>query len=124
MSNETKVQASSGDMHITISGKSEIFGGVDLSLEAAKTIIEGLDFKFAQDKDYDFPQKAHIQIVDALGSSIKSLGFDPRDQPNIIVVQQFLNWFIDEAKLHEAPEYRRLLDKDENDDFEFDFELK
>jgi hypothetical protein len=110
------IEIRSDGLKIIVKGDSKIFGGVDLSLKAALTLIESLDFKFAQDHvGFDYPQKAHIQVINSLGRSIKAQGFYPDELSNIEVVQHFLNWFI-EQNIHESDEYTSLL-KDEEDEY-------
>ncbi|WP_342480258.1 hypothetical protein NST07_23515 [Paenibacillus sp. FSL L8-0340] len=104
----------SEDVTVTINGEHEIFMGADLQLKAVKAIIESMDFKFAHEDDYAYSQKAHIQIINSLGKSIKSEGIYPDEMPNILVVQSFLNWFIDDEKLHENKVYAELLKDDED----------
>ncbi|MEC0089916.1 hypothetical protein [Paenibacillus macquariensis] len=117
MEKRNKVEMFSEDININIEGKSDIFGGVDLSVKAAREIIESLDFKFAYETvGMEYSQIAHIQLVSSIGRSIKNLGFYPDEMPNIEVIQHFLNWFIDEAKLHETEKYATLLEEDEEDE--------
>ncbi|UNK20446.1 hypothetical protein MNQ98_10715 [Paenibacillus sp. N3/727] len=42
----TDIQIRSGEMTITVEGEHEIFGGVDLQIEAIIAMIETLDFNF------------------------------------------------------------------------------
>lgn len=90
--------------------------GADLQLKVAKAIIECMDFKLAHEGDYTFSQKAHIQIqiINSLGKSIKNEGIYPDETPNIQFVQSFLNWFINDAKLHKNKVYTELLKDDED----------
>lgn len=109
----------SQDVSVKVEGKSEIFGGVDLQVAAAKQLLSFIDFKFAQEHaGMDYPQKAHIQLINAIGSTIKDQGYYPDELSNLEVVQGFLNWFLDDAKLHQTEEYVELLKEDEDEEFE------
>ncbi|MEK4207137.1 hypothetical protein [Paenibacillus sp. FSL R10-2788] len=121
MSEYNDIQINLENMTIKIEGEHEIFGGADLQLKAAKTIIEMMDFKFAHETDYGYSQKAHIQLINSIGKSIKNEGVYPDEMPNIQVVQSFLNWFIEDEKLHENKVYAELLKDEEENMGEYDF---
>jgi hypothetical protein len=96
---------------IEIKGSSDQFGALDLQVEAIKSLISMMDFKFAEEEDFDIRQKVYLQILDAVGSMIK-LDFEgfSDEKRNIEVVRDFLNWVLEE-KLCELPGYRELLDR-------------
>lgn len=105
---------------IEIKGSSNQFGALDLQVEAIKSLISMMDFKFAEEEDFDIRQKVYLQILDAVGSMIK-LDFEgfSDEKRNIEAVRDFLNWVLEE-KLHEHPGYKELLDQPkEEDDFDF-----
>jgi hypothetical protein len=120
MNNVKTISIQSGDIKINIEGNSEQFGGLDLQVKAVKALIEVMDFKFAEEEDFEIRQKVYLQILDAVGSMIK-LDFEgfSDEKRNIEAVRDFLDWVLEE-KLHEHPGYKELLDQpQEEDDFDF-----
>ncbi|MFD2384987.1 hypothetical protein ACFSWD_28380 [Paenibacillus xanthanilyticus] len=120
---QAEIEIFSEGINVTITGEGDekVFGNVDLSLKAAVATIEMLDFKFALDVDDNYAQKAHVQLLHAIGGSIKAGGFYPSEATNLQVAQSFLNWFL-ENKLDKEPEYAELLKQDE-DEADFSFPL-
>ncbi|ATA58808.1 hypothetical protein [Geobacillus stearothermophilus] len=102
---------------IEIKGPSNQFGALDLQVQAIKSLISTMDFKFAEEGDFEVRQKVYLQILDAVGSMIK-LDFEGfiDEKRNIEAVCDFLNWVLEE-KIYELSGYRELLDQSaEGDD--------
>jgi hypothetical protein len=87
-----------GDKEITVEGSSDIFGGLGLQINAIKVMLENLDFKFAYDHvGYDYADKAFLQILDSLGSALKSeITEYPEGISNIKFVQYYLKFLLEE----------------------------
>jgi hypothetical protein len=116
MSKENAIYIESDDVKIEVTGKSNQLGGLDLQVKAITSLIEMIDYKFAESKDPEIRQKVALQILDSLGSCIKydMIGFSNRNKKNIEVTQEFINWIIN-TNVHKQPEYAAFLDKEEQE---------
>ncbi|MMZ54846.1 hypothetical protein D1872_166750 [compost metagenome] len=86
-----------GANEIVVEGNSEIFGGVDLQINAIKVMLENLDFKFARDQaGYDYSDKAFLQIIDSLGSALRAEGEYPEGISNVEAVLYYLKFALEE----------------------------
>ncbi|MGG4481230.1 hypothetical protein [Paenibacillus illinoisensis] len=87
-----------GDNEIVVEGNSEIFGGVDLQVNAITTMLGSLDFKFAHDHvGYEYADKAFTKILDSLGGALKAeIAEYPDGMSNIEFVQYYLNFMLEE----------------------------
>jgi hypothetical protein len=51
LENDRRFDIMGEDIKITVEGKGALFGGLDLQVNAIKTMIEMMDFKFAEEAD-------------------------------------------------------------------------
>jgi hypothetical protein len=51
MSTNRRIELNHEDLKITIEGKGDVFGSLDLQVNAIKALISMLDFKFAENID-------------------------------------------------------------------------
>jgi hypothetical protein len=111
MERDKFIEYHSEDLKIVIEGEGDIFGSLDLKVRAIKALIANIDFKFAEEIDEYAKDKVFLQIIDSLGSLIKSDAMFPQDskQINIDVTRKYLEWVI-EVKQHEIPQINFLLD--------------
>jgi hypothetical protein len=112
-----QITVMSDGIEINIDGKSGVFNGIDLQIEAIRLLIETIDYKFAEEIDPEARQKTSLRLLDAIGAAIKvdmRMYGHETNMRNIEAVQDFLNWIIKE-KIHEQPTYAYFLDNSDED---------
>ncbi|WP_336883822.1 hypothetical protein [Priestia koreensis] len=106
----TELELTSGDVTINLTGPTMTFNGLDLQIKGILKLLDTLDFKFAVDKDYDFPLKAFLMVLDKLGSVMRLEGDYGRERSNLEVVAAFLEW-VSENGLADSKMFKELLSK-------------
>lgn len=116
MGSKEWIEVTYGDMIIKIEGKSQIFGGLDLQVNAIKALISMMDMKFAEEKDEYARDKVYLQILDAVGSHIRLDSIFPakETEKNVHVTKKYLDWII-ESEIDEVPQIKMLLDAADED---------
>ncbi|KAA8787848.1 hypothetical protein EC604_28915 [Paenibacillus amylolyticus] len=94
----TKMNFNCADANeIVVEGNSEIFGGVDLQIQAITAMLENLNFKFAYDHvGPDYADQSFLRILEALGSALKAEGVYPDGISNMEAVQYYLKFTLDQ----------------------------
>ncbi|MGE7219627.1 hypothetical protein ACQKJC_24635 [Priestia koreensis] len=106
----TELELPSGDLTLNLTGPTMTFTGLDLQIKGILKLIDMLDFKFAVDKDYDFPLKAFLMVLDKLGLFMRLDGDYGRERSNLEVVVAFLEW-VSEDGLADSKIFKELLSK-------------
>lgn len=101
------------------SERNDTFGNNDANLKAVNGIIEFMDFKFEFENDPYCFEKRMISIIDTVGSRIKHNCSYETDKSNIIIVKEFIEWFLCN-NLHTHSEFINILDKKELPDHDDD----
>lgn len=110
------IEVNSDGLKIKIEGEGAIFGSLDLQVNAIKALISVIDFKFAEEADEYAMDKVYLQLLDAIGASIRfHFPNTEKESKNIEFVFDYLKWIL-EQKINEKPDIHFLLDIKEDDE--------